>query len=48
VRWSPEFEAWRRFLEEQVGAEALKVITIFIFEPADRKNFAIIYDPPLN
>lgn len=22
VRWTPEFEAWRRFLEEQVGGKA--------------------------
>ena len=35
VRWTPEFEAWQTFLEEQVGAEGL-----YVAPPIE-----VVYDP---
>ncbi|MDD3582288.1 MAG: hypothetical protein PHW74_14890 [Desulfobacca sp.] len=37
VRWTPEFEAWQRFLEEQVGAGALLVEPKPLYDPSSQK-----------
>jgi len=38
VRWTPEFEAWRQFLEEQVGPGALEVEQQAIFDPSSSET----------
>lgn len=34
----PEFEAWQRFLEEQVGVGALDVRPRALYDPASREG----------